>query len=93
MKTKLTALTLALLACAGSVTLADPLGTAFTYQGRLNSTGQPANGHYDLRFTLYDAVTEGNVPVLTIGTFSPPSAALAGQRPTQVSAEIPVSLS
>jgi hypothetical protein len=27
-------------------------GTAFTYQGRLNSTGQPASGTYDFRFRL-----------------------------------------
>ena len=26
-------------------------GTAFTYQGRLNDNGSPANGIYDLRFT------------------------------------------
>jgi hypothetical protein len=30
-------------------------GTAFTYNGRLNDNGAPANGNYDLRFTLYDA--------------------------------------
>lgn len=29
-------------------------GTAFTYQGRLNSSGSPANGNYDLKFTLFD---------------------------------------
>ena len=38
-------------------TLAYPLstsgqGTAFTYQGRLNVSAQPANGLYDLRFRL-----------------------------------------
>ena len=27
-------------------------GTAFTYQGRLNSSGTLANGSYDLQFTL-----------------------------------------
>src|SRR5438309_11193529 len=27
-------------------------GSAFTYQGRLNASGQPANGLYDLRFRL-----------------------------------------
>src|SRR5438876_3433062 len=32
-----------------------PLGTAFTYQGRLNDNGNPANGIYDLRFTIYDS--------------------------------------
>src|SRR6266850_7340690 len=28
-------------------------GTAFTYQGRLNTGGTPANGTYDLVFTVY----------------------------------------
>jgi hypothetical protein len=35
-------------------------GTAFTYQGRLNDGGSPANGSYDLQFALYDAPTNGN---------------------------------
>src|SRR5713101_3024753 len=35
-------------------------GTAFTYQGRLNENGSPANGAYDLRFSLYDAASNGN---------------------------------
>ena len=30
-------------------------GTAFTYQGRLNDGGSPANGCYDLRFAIYDS--------------------------------------
>ena len=34
--------------------------TAFTYQGQLLDGGQPANGNYDLRFTLADAATNGN---------------------------------
>src|ERR1051325_8475757 len=33
---------------------------AFTYQGRLNDQGKPANGNYDFRFTLYDALAGGN---------------------------------
>lgn len=33
--------------------------TAFTYQGRLTDNGIPANGSYDLRFTLYDAAEGG----------------------------------
>ncbi|MDE3068171.1 MAG: tail fiber domain-containing protein [Verrucomicrobiota bacterium] len=36
-------------------------GTAFTYQGRLDDNGAPAGGIYDLRFTIYDAPTNGNV--------------------------------
>lgn len=34
-------------------------GTSFTYQGRLMDGGTPANGSYDLQFTLWDAVTGG----------------------------------
>lgn len=33
--------------------LASAQGSAFTYQGRLNASGAPANGSYDLQFTLY----------------------------------------
>jgi hypothetical protein len=35
-------------------------GTAFLYQGRLNDSGSPATGNYDLRFAIYDALTNGN---------------------------------
>ena len=41
-------------------------GTAFTYQGRLNADGQPANGSYDLRFTLFDAASSGSQAGLPI---------------------------
>jgi hypothetical protein len=42
-------------------------GTMFTYQGRLNDGSNPANGSYDLSFTLFDSDTNGNQlgPVLT----------------------------
>ena len=36
-------------------------GTAFTYHGRLQDNGEPVNGAYGLRFTLYDAIAAGNV--------------------------------
>jgi hypothetical protein len=36
-------------------------GTAFTYQGRLNVSTNPANGSYDLRFTLFP-VNSGGAP-------------------------------
>lgn len=32
-------------------------GTAFTYQGRLNDSGTPANGSYDLTFALFNALS------------------------------------
>lgn len=46
-------LTFALLALLPGGTVAAPSGTAFTYQGRLNDGGGPANGSYDLRFKLF----------------------------------------
>jgi hypothetical protein len=36
-------------------------GTAFTYQGRLDDGGAPADGIYDLRFAIYDGATGGSV--------------------------------
>ena len=42
---------------------AAPVGTAFTYQGSLRDGGAPAQGTYDLEFTLYDAASGGS-PVL-----------------------------
>jgi hypothetical protein len=42
-----------------STASAQPLTTAFTFQGRLDSAGAPATGTYDLRFTLFDAPTAG----------------------------------
>ena len=38
---------------------AAPVGTAFTYQGRLTDGGSPANGEYDFQFTLYDTASDG----------------------------------
>lgn len=46
---------LALLTGLSAAPAAVPLGTAFTYQGRLTDNGAPANGYYDLVFTAYDA--------------------------------------
>jgi hypothetical protein len=44
-----------LLIGASSLLQAAPLGRAFTYQGRLNDGGTPANVTYDLKFTLCDS--------------------------------------
>lgn len=41
---------------------AAPIGGHFTYQGRLMDGGQPANGTYDLVFTLWDDPGSGNPP-------------------------------
>src|ERR1035437_7341382 len=59
-------LALALLTCLSTFNLqlstAFAQGTAFTYQGRLNDGGSPANGtNYGMVFYLYDAPTNGNL--------------------------------
>lgn len=62
MKTRSTlASSLLLLALASRSLSAAPLGSAFTYQGQLTDGGHPAQGIYDLRFTLYDDPTSGSV--------------------------------
>jgi len=52
-----------ILLCIGFAYIHHPLSiaqtTAFTYQGQLKDGANPANGSYDLRFTLYDAVATG----------------------------------
>jgi len=45
---------------AAVVARAGPVGTAFTYQGRLTDAGQAAEGAYDLSFALYDQVSGGD---------------------------------
>src|SRR6476469_5790691 len=37
-----------------------PVGSGFTYQGRLVVSGSPASGNYDFSFALFDAATGGN---------------------------------
>jgi len=43
-----------LLTLLASVHQAFAQGTAFTYQGQLNSSGSPANGNYDFTFALFN---------------------------------------
>lgn len=59
---KLTKLVLALGAVIALLpqSQAAPLGTSFNYQGRLADGSAPANGYYDLRFTLFDAASAGS---------------------------------
>jgi len=45
---------------------ADPMGTAFTYQGRLVDANSPADGEYDLDFELYDAPDAGSQQGITV---------------------------
>ena len=42
--------------------LADPCGTAFTYQGQLKENGVPVNGSVDLALSLWNDVGSGNPP-------------------------------
>jgi hypothetical protein len=59
-----TILALGLIFCAANVSEAVPIGTAWTYQGRMMDTNDPADGIYDFQFKLFDApnggVQEGN---------------------------------
>src|SRR5262249_51849752 len=43
---------------------ADPVGTAFTYQGSLSQDSQKVSGTYDMRFSLFSAAA-GGAPVVT----------------------------
>jgi hypothetical protein len=49
------------LACALTAHAVLAQNSAFTYQGQLQSGGSPANGIYDLRFAIYDAVSGGGM--------------------------------
>jgi hypothetical protein len=42
------------------MSVAAPLGTAFTYQGMVSDGGELADGFYDFRFRLFDAASGGN---------------------------------
>lgn len=42
---------------------ASPVGTGFTYQGRLAENGQPASGVYDLEFKLYGGSSPLHFPI------------------------------
>jgi hypothetical protein len=55
MKTALKIPVLLLALIDGGELCARAQSTAFTYQGRLNNNGAPANGTYELHFTLYDS--------------------------------------
>jgi hypothetical protein len=50
----------AVVLCFGPVGLAEPVGTAFTYQGRLIDANKAADGLYDFQFKLFDGESSGN---------------------------------
>lgn len=53
-------LALGLMVWPAKVSEAAPMGTAFTYQGRLIDANNPADGEYDFQFKLYDANSGGS---------------------------------
>jgi hypothetical protein len=59
-------LALGLMVSLTRVGKAAPMGTAWTYQGRLMDANVPADGPYDLQFALFPD------PVLNIGQIGPP---------------------
>jgi hypothetical protein len=61
---------LALVAAATFAALGAPLGSSFTYQGRLTDGANAANGQYDLAFKLFDAVSGGNQAGVTVTNFN-----------------------
>jgi len=57
---RLSALAIVLAASWCGILSAREVGTAFTYQGRLQQAGEPFDGNVDLTFRLYDALSDGN---------------------------------
>ena len=53
-------LALVFVVCKQANVAASPIGTAFTYQGRLIDTNKAADGLYDFQFKLFDANSAGN---------------------------------
>ena len=53
-------LCLGILVCTAAPGRAAPVGTAFTYQGRLIDANSAAEGMYDLQFGLYDSNSGGS---------------------------------
>ncbi|HXR06354.1 MAG TPA: hypothetical protein VN765_03430, partial [Candidatus Acidoferrum sp.] len=62
MKAQLPTLILALAIFAGARHVTAQ-GTAFTYQGQLNDGGSPANGSYDLTFTVHATNAPPDIPI------------------------------
>jgi hypothetical protein len=62
------------LAAPDASPLLAPIGTAFTYQGYIEAAGAPANGSYDMRFSLYNDPSAG---ILVAGPVTKPSVSVA----------------
>ncbi|HEY5909899.1 MAG TPA: tail fiber domain-containing protein [Verrucomicrobiae bacterium] len=55
-----------------NLALAAPVGTAFTYQGRLNEGANPASGLYDFSFAAFDAASAGTQSGSTVNLAAVP---------------------
>ncbi len=66
-------LSLLLALLCSSAALAQPLGTAFVYQGELQSAGTPTSAPHDVRFSLWDAPSGGAQlgPTLCLDSLTP----------------------
>ncbi len=62
-KLKPSILLIAAALCMTAVSYGDPMGTAFTYQGRLVDANSPAEGEYDMEFQLYKETPAGAFPL------------------------------
>jgi predicted regulator of Ras-like GTPase activity (Roadblock/LC7/MglB family) len=60
---------------AASLSAQGPLGTGFTYQGRLTDNGAGPTGSYDFEFRAFDAPAGGTQAGITTGLGSVPVAA------------------
>lgn len=63
---------LALLAVGSGAGRASAQGTAFTYQGQILDTSVPANGAYDLTFSLFNAGGDGSQVGVTFTNLATP---------------------
>lgn len=65
----------AVVCCLLHAIAASAQSTAFTYQGRLNNSGLPASGIFDLQFTVYDS--SNNASGLVAGPITNSSVAVS----------------
>lgn len=66
MKVVVSVMFLAVSLAVQTANAAGPVGTAFTYQGRLQDTGTPASGPHDFEFKLFDEMTTGTQVGMTL---------------------------
>jgi len=57
-----------LIACLPQIGKAEPMGTGFTYQGRLIDSNEPADGLYDFQFKLFSYPYSGGIGHPPLGT-------------------------